>query len=941
MLARALQQEPRRQVLLPAKCNVVLLAADSTKQSTDSSVRSWRSNVAMLLFIVVVIAGIFWWHSHQTQKTFNSAAMAFQKAVNVHALATGTVTSTIAAADQSMLGMNSSEYAILAAEIKSEHDIERLLFAPVIKRSQRFDFEMGQAMTGVPEFDVHDVSGETVPLERRDGLMAPVIRAEPFDPGMQAYIAVDLLSSPQLEAYVRRSVSSGRAVLGRAALADGILTGNDSSLFNQDLVVVRSVYRGTTVPVDIHTRREKWRGIYVAFMKLDKIWSENIESFRSDSVRLLNHSEAEQNRTHRSLIERIFWSRKRAAVSIYSENQVVDAGFVVTARYPRPLVAAGIAVILAALISWLFMRILGETQLVRQRAREVADLADKERLRAEQTLTVIGDAVVRTNSDFQVTYVNNMARTMFGSSLESLDNVRLETLLEPIDSVSSEFNEPGAGVASTSVLSEGDYRFIDPENGDELILNLQRTETNIIEGEDGAWIFVIRDVGVERAMANELEWRASRDELTGLLNRHSFEKVATDIIAADPGCSHAMCIVDLDNFKVINDTAGHATGDEMLRQVAHTLNAEVRSVDVTARLGGDEFGFLLVNIDDKEIDAINERMVSAIRGCRVSAGDQVFQVGASIGIAITENRRWNVEELMHNADSACYAAKKSGRGRSVVFRADDIHINQRESDILWLNEIPKALESDRFFLDVQPIIAVADNKKPRQILEILVRLISDTGKVVYPGDFIPAAERHNLMPAIDRWVIETAFREIGRNSQDSAEGVYSINLSSRTLDDPNLYRFVNEQLEISRVSADQICFELTETAAVSDVGHASDFLNSMRDLGCKIALDDFGSGLASFRYLRSFPADFLKLDRSLVLEAAEDDRSRRLLEGVVDLARDMGLGTVAEGVEDKYILQLMQSIGVDYVQGYYIEEPELFFSPNTDPEQSVTVAQSG
>jgi len=888
----------------------MLLANSSKMQASDSSARSWRSNVAVLLFVALAISGVFWWHSHQTEKTFNTAAMAFQKAINVHALATVTVTSTIAAADQSMLGMNSSEYAILAAEIKSEHDIDRLLFAPVIKRSQRFDFEMGQAMSGLPGFDVHDVSGEIVPLDRRDGLMAPVIRAEPFDPGMQAYLAVDLLSSPQLEAYVRGSVLSGRAVLGGAALLSGFLTGADSSVFRQDLVVVRSVYKGTTVPVDIHTRQEKWRGIYVAFMNLDKIWSEHVAAFRSDSAGLLNRSELEQNRVQPSLVEKIFWSRKMAAVSINSNNKIADSGFVATARYPRPLVAAGIAMILAAIISWFLMRIVGETQRVRQRAREAADLADKERLRAEQTLTVIGDAVVRTNSDFQVTYVNNMARTMFGSSLESLDNVRLETLLEPIDSVSSELREPDAGVGSTSVLSDGDYRFIDPDNGDELILNLQRTNTNIIEGEDGAWIFV-------------------------------FEKVASDIIAADPGCSHAMCIVDLDNFKVINDTAGHATGDEMLRQVAHTLNSEVRSVDVTARLGGDEFGFLLVNIDDKEIDAINERMVSAIRGCRVSSGNQVFQVGASIGIAITENRRWNVEELMHNADSACYAAKKSGRGRSVVFRADDIHINQRESDILWLNEIPKALESDRFFLDVQPIIAVADNKKPRQILEILVRLVSDTGKVVYPGDFIPAAERHNLMPAIDRWVIETSFREIGRSGQNSVDSVYSINLSSRTLDDPNLYSFVNEQLEISRVEANRICFELTETAAVSDVGHASDFLNSMRDLGCKTALDDFGSGLASFRYLRSFPADFLKLDRSLVLEAAEDDRSRRLLEGVVDLARDMGLGTVAEGVEDKYILQLMQSIGVDYVQGYYIKEPELFFSPAIDPEHSVKVARSG
>jgi|GEM_PF-3777386 len=904
---------------------------------------------AVLLFVLFIVSTVFWWHGHRIQKSFDTEVEAFQETARLHARATVAVTMTIAATDQSMLGLSSTDYANLTNEIRTQHDIEHILFASIVEHNPRYDFEMGNNTSEVPGFELHDIVGTGLDLEKHNSLMAPVIRSEPVNPNNRALFGLDLFSSPLLERYARQSMESGRVVVGDSGGFDTILINNleshdadDHNLHKHlNLVFTRAVYHGVAVPTDIFQRRKEWRGVYVVLMNLDSIWDQHADRFGSDHARLSIYSDEDQLPDKRTGLDRFLNSTRITPVSLHPDEESSDARYMIVASYPSPLLEAGFAALIAWIISWLIIKAVTKTLSVNQRASREAELADRRRLRAEQTLTVVGEAVVRTTANFRITYVNNMAREMFGASVASLDDVHLEQLLEPIDIDISGFTAGVDNRVVHSTLVDGDYRFIDSETGDELMLNLQGVRTDTIADEDGAWIFVIRDVGVERAMANELEWRASRDELTGLLNRHSFEKVTADIISSDPECSHALCVVDLDNFKVINDTAGHAVGDEMLRKVANALNSEVRSFDITARLGGDEFGFLLVNVDDKEIDSINERMVKAIRGCRVSSEDKVFQVGASIGIAITENRRWSVEEMLRNADSACYAAKKSGRGRSVVFRPDDIHINQRESDILWIREIPKALDSDRLLLDIQSIMAVRGNTQPREIREVLVRLISTEDEIVYPGDFIPAAERHKLMPDIDRWVIENSFREIGRIPAGSDECIYSLNLSSRTLDDPDFDKFVLMQLEQSGVHPAQICFELTETAAVSDVGHASDFLNQMRQLGFKTALDDFGSGLASFRYLRSFPADYLKLDRSLVVEAAADDRSRRLLEGVIDLARDMGLGTVAEGIESKDVLQLMTTIGVDYIQGYYISEPELFFAPASfdDPRQDVQLAK--
>lgn len=886
----------------------------------------------MLALAAIVV--VLWIDEVRVDDQFNKVIRHYQHFADLQVSRAESAISTIAAVEESLTRPDSTAYATLTKGLRDNHNVDQLLFAPVAVKIGRSVADIEHKHGAAAGDGVQGLTQQARSARQHGRPVTAPARFEPFEPAVAGFRSLDLSASSPLYALALSTVQTGHgAVAHLSELSDSVpatQVGTDADKQGKNVVIVHSVYRGDSEHSDAISRRHHWRGIYVGFLNAGSLLNSQPQNNSGSNITVVPHGDWDATGWNAS--GKLRTVNKTANVVLRISPDSEGAAFRLSASYPRPWLSAVLTGLIVLGLAGCGVLVAGRVAENRRRSRETMSLCAKQRLRAEQTLAVVGDAVIRTTTDYEITYFNEMARHMFGNCLDAEQAPRIDQMLIPATST-SELQDDALLVDPMVVLGAGDYVFRDQDNGDELLVNVQRTETDRIEEAGGAWIFVIRDVGVERAVASELEWRASRDGLTGLYNRHAFETMAARIFNQNTSSNHALCIVDLDQFKIINDTAGHAVGDEMLRRVADTLDAEVRSDDLTARLGGDEFGFLLVNVDEEEVHRINARMVSAIGGCRVSWSDQVFQVGASIGIALTEGQHWTITDLVHNADKACFAAKKSGRGRSIVFRPDDVHINQRESDILWINEIPKAIQSNRFALDVQSIQAVSKITKPKELREVLVRMLSETGDIVAPSDFIPAAERHDLMARIDRWVLHNAFREIARTpfAQDSV--LYSINLSSRTLEEQDLGGFVIEQLEQSGVLAEQICFELTETAAVSDVGNASSFLKNMRELGFKTALDDFGSGLASFRYLRSFPADFLKLDRSMVVEAAQDDRSRRLLEGVVDLCRDMGMLTVAEGIEDRQVYELMKSVGVDYVQGYYVSRPQRFLTPQTSASE--------
>ena len=413
---------------------------------------------------------------------------------------------------------------------------------------------------------------------------------------------------------------------------------------------------------------------------------------------------------------------------------------------------------------------------------------------------------------------------------------------------------------------------------------------------------------------------AYHDSLTGLANRHSFEnEVQSALRSIDAITRHAMLYLDLDQFKVINDTCGHEAGDELLRQLAIILEGPLRATDTLARLGGDEFGILLTHCDLDQAVQVAERVLNFIKEFRYVWKDKTFSIGASIGLVMLEDRAQTLSEVMRIADMACYAAKDHGRNRMHVYSVEDTEFQQRRGEMEWVARISKALESDLFTLFRQCIEPLGRNTDRH--CEILIRMLDDDGEPVLPGVFIPAAERYNIMPAIDRWVVQNVFAFLEQNGAGANSEIYFINLSGATLSDDHFAAFVTDQLKTRKLSPTRIGFEITETAVIANLNSAINFINRVKKLGCRIALDDFGAGLSSFSYLKTIRADYLKIDGGFIKDMLDDPMDHAIVVAINDIGHVVGLKTIAEFVESASIKQRLNELGVDYAQGFAINHP--------------------
>lgn len=445
-------------------------------------------------------------------------------------------------------------------------------------------------------------------------------------------------------------------------------------------------------------------------------------------------------------------------------------------------------------------------------------------------------------------------------------------------------------------------------------------------------IGIVRDITQRREVVEELARQAISDPLTGLLNRREFnhwlEKLVEDAKAG--GGHHALLYMDLDQFKVINDTCGHVVGDELLRRIADNIKARMRPQDILARLGGDEFGALLRNSTTEEALQIAEGLREAIINTPFSWQGRPFQVGVSIGVrAITETSV--PAEVLSAADAACYVAKEKGRNRiQLYFGGRDCA--GRRSEMEWIARINHALQEDRFCLYYQKIQPLNESGTCQEHREILLRMLDEDGTLVSPGQFIHLAERYDFMPSIDRWVIHHLFSQnIGllhqAHQECAAKGLacslmWTINLSGASLSDERFLDYVKAQLEEHALPPGSICFEITETTAMADFGRTIKFMESLKNFGCRFALDDFGAGVSSFGYLKQLPVDILKIDGSLIHGIAEHRIDYAMVEAVQHVARELGVKTVAEYVENQAILDALRTVGVDYAQGYHIHQPE-------------------
>lgn len=442
----------------------------------------------------------------------------------------------------------------------------------------------------------------------------------------------------------------------------------------------------------------------------------------------------------------------------------------------------------------------------------------------------------------------------------------------------------------------------------------------------------LKELKLGQEYAVKLAYHASHDPLTNLVNRLEFEKRLALALhtAVSQGRQHVVMYLDLDQFKIVNDTCGHAAGDQLLRQVSALLKEQVREGDSLARLGGDEFGVLLENCPMQEAIGIADKLRQCIADFRFVSDAKSFTIGASVGVVQVADGMLSLTDILSAADAACYMAKDKGRNRVQLYRPHDSEVSMRKGEMEWVSRLQRALEEGRFVLYAQKIMSIGEQLPQKSHHELLVRMLDEHGKIVPPMAFIPAAERYSIMPMIDQWVVHNAFAAISTLGPDC--GTYAINISGASIGDERILEFVREQFRTFVMPPRSICFEITETAAIANFDKAARFFGEMKSLGCLFSLDDFGAGMSSFGYLKHLPVDFIKIDGSFVKDVAKDPVAVAMVRAINDVGHVMGKKTIGEFVDGETVLRTLRDIGVDFAQGNWISPPGPFPSkPSAAP----------
>ncbi len=558
--------------------------------------------------------------------------------------------------------------------------------------------------------------------------------------------------------------------------------------------------------------------------------------------------------------------------------------------------------------------------------RQAEEALQREQQRLLSTLESITDAVITTNVNGHIEYLNPVAERLMLNAENASGRLYSEVL--PL-------YEEGSGerlddLVEMTLHHEGS--FVNAKNGllrradgHDYVLKVSASAMRDSEGDISGAVLVLHDITETMAMTRQLNYQASHDMLTGLVNRREFESRLKSLLRTTHECGdeHILFYMDLDQFKVVNDTCGHHAGDELLKQLAVQLNDSLRESDTLARLGGDEFAVLLNQCPLDMAQSMAEKLRQMVKEFRFVWEDKSFEIGMSIGLVPINGRTRSMDELLSAADAACYFAKEQGRNRVYTYHEGDATTVQRHGEMSWVHRITEAFEADRFRLDGQHIAPLHDSNEPPHY-EVLLRMVSEEGHMVPPMAFIPAAERYNLMPTIDRWVIRTTFAMLchARDRLGEVPIACSINLSGQSLADDNFLDFILEQLKLSGLDPKLICFEITETAAITNLNHAMKLFGELRQRGCRFSLDDFGSGLSSFGYLKTLPVDYLKIDGAFVKDILDDKVDETMVEAIHKVGHVMELQTIAEFVENDAIAERLRQIGVNYAQGYGIARPE-------------------
>jgi diguanylate cyclase (GGDEF)-like protein/PAS domain S-box-containing protein len=562
----------------------------------------------------------------------------------------------------------------------------------------------------------------------------------------------------------------------------------------------------------------------------------------------------------------------------------------------------------------------------------------QERDRAFVTLASIADGVIRTDARGNIDYLNPVAQRLTGWALsesygqssreiyEIVDEATGKRALDPVQRCLEEQRE---------VVFLG-QRLLVRRDGVRLPVHDSAAPIRDRQGRLTGAILVFRDLTQMRQVEEEIQHLATHDPLTGLINRREFESLIREAFEAseDEKARTALCQLDLDAFKLINDTCGHSAGDQLIRQIGGLVAQQMRPRDHLARLGADEFAILFRDCLPEEARSRVETICECIHDFRFHWDGRTFSSRVSAGLVPLTCAASGPEALLGAVDAACFVAKEAGGGRIHLFQPGDTVIAERYGEMNWISRIQRGLDESRFCLWRQNIVPVCRGQAEPPFSELLIRLIDDEGNVIAPGSFIPAAERYGQIAAIDRWVVKTALGYMAGEGEPEKDSRFAINISGQSLGADGFLDYITEEIQSTGVAPQRVFFEITETSAIANLPKAMRFISVLKEMGCFFVLDDFGQGLSSFGYLKSLPLDFIKIDGTFVREMVEDPVQAALVSSIRDIGRVMGLQTIAESVEDEATFEALVAIGVDYVQGYHLDRPQPLTISSPPPVRS-------
>ena len=821
--------------------------------------------------------------------------------------------------------LSSTELAALAQPLLNDYPfIATLSYLTWIPGSERSAFEESMRGAGLTSFRVRDYPSTEVGFvesgEREEYL--PISFLEPLEPQRARFLGVDVLNEPAMARAARLAVGQGEM--------HGTVT-KELSLGEPGYALMKATYFGHFAPETTEERRQQVSGVFLLLLDVQHMLNEmqdqypemgmvlTLGSELAGSGSLLLGRREPRAQTGKALFPRLEATR---TLSLQDDRIKLDV-FVQPSKEDLNLGASLLVMLFTGVFAGSLFHALRNRRIFHIDRQAAQDALFKEKERAEVTLQSIGDGVITADIDGLIQYMNPIAEELTGWSSTAAGGRRFADVVTLL--------REGKREAVADPFKHCLERFQPREDllllrrdGHATAVDHRGSSLRDRNGNTIGAVLVLRDVSRERQLSHELAYQASHDPLTGLSNRWSFEAELRGALDSSrtKSVSHALCYLDLDQFKLVNDTCGHSAGDQLLKQTAESLSTQLRDSDLLGRLGGDEFGALLFDCSMSRAEEIAERLRRVLRESRFVWEDKVFEISVSIGIVPIRHDTGTLGDIQAAADLACYAAKDEGRDCVYVYEPGDEAIAQRHGEMQWHRRIKVALDEDRFVLYWQVMQPLGPDLKPTQIHEFLVRMLSPTGEIVPPMAFIPAAERYALMASIDRWVIENALEVIGSIDTERDQDLFTINLSGQSMADVELADFILDRMRRANVPASRLCFEITETAAISSFHQAATFIEKLRNAGCLFALDDFGAGLSSFGYLKRLPVDFLKIDGQFVRDITRDPVDLAMLKSINGIGSVLGIRTIAEAVEDQDTLDLLKTIGVDYAQGYHIGRPE-------------------